>query len=153
MSERNIRLDDVMPLMLEKLSAGQSVSFSPRGVSMLPLIKEGRDSVTLSPVEGRLRRFDVPLYRRKNGQYVLHRVVRVGDSYTCVGDNQFALEEGITDGQVIAVMTSMVRKGKKITTKDPLYRLYCIFWHYSRLPRRVLRALVIRVKRIFKAYI
>ena len=43
---------------------------------MLPMLRDGEDVVVLKGTGGkRLRLFDVPLYRRDNGQYVLHRVL------------------------------------------------------------------------------
>jgi hypothetical protein len=150
LSERKIRLEDAMPLIRERLGAGHEVTFSPRGSSMLPFLKEGRDTVTLKAPPKKLKKYDIPLYQRKNGQYVLHRVVHVGDTYTCIGDNQFVLEKGIEQEQVIAVCTSFVRKGKKIYASAPLWRLYAVFWHYSRFPRRVLCAIWHRVKRLGK---
>ena len=77
MLEREIKLDDVMPLIKEKLASGQEVIFSPHGTSMLPFLKEGRDSITLKAPPARLKKYDIPLYQRKNGQYILHRVVDV----------------------------------------------------------------------------
>ena len=48
------------------------------GDSMLPLIRQGRDLVLVSrKPEGRLKKYDVPLYRRDSGQYVLHRILKV----------------------------------------------------------------------------
>ncbi len=148
MAERRIQLDDAMPLIRERLSAGREVTFSPRGVSMLPLLREGRDTVTLASPPEKLKKYDIPLYQRKNGQYVLHRVVRVGETYTCVGDNQFSLEKGISHEQVIAVCVSFTRKGKVVRVNDPLYRFYSIFWHYSRFPRRAILAILRRLSHL-----
>lgn len=150
MAERKIRLDDAMGLIREKLDSGNEVTFSPRGTSMLPFLKEGRDTVTLAPPPSRLKKYDIPLYRRKNGQYVLHRVVGVGDSYTCIGDNQFTLERGIEQEQIIAVCSSFVRNGKKISADALCLRLYAVFWHYSRPLRRIIAAITVRIRRIFK---
>lgn len=149
MSEKKIRLDDAMPLIRERLSEGHEVIFSPRGTSMLPFIKEGRDTVTLAPPPKKLKKYDIPLYQRKNGQYVLHRVVRVGDTYTCIGDNQFTYEEGVEHGQIIGVCSSFVRKGRQIHSDDLKWRLYAIFWHYSRFPRRVAIGVIRRIKKLF----
>jgi len=149
LTEKKIRLDDAMPLIRESLSQGHEVTFSPRGTSMLPLLKGGRDTVTLISPTGKLKKYDIPLYQRKNGQYVLHRVVRVGDTYTCIGDNQFVYEKGIEQGQIIGVCSSFVRKGRKISADAPSHRLYAIFWHYSRFPRRVALAIWRRIKKIF----
>ncbi len=139
-----------MPLIRERLEAGHEVTLSPRGTSMLPFLKEGRDTVTLAFPPAKLKKYDIPLYQRKSGQYVLHRVVCVKDTYTCIGDNQFMLEKGIEQEQIIAVCTSFVRKGKKIYANAPLWRLYAAFWHYNRFPRRVLAAIWCKVKRMGK---
>ena len=117
---------------------------------MTPMLKEGRDSVVLSPLPEKLKKFDLPLYRRKNGQYVLHRVVRVGETYTCLGDNQFVPETGLTQDQMIAVVSSFCRKGREYKVTDASYRVYRALWFRSRHLRRIWRGGLSRVKRIFK---
>ena len=144
--EKGVSLEDMMPLITAQLAAGRSVRIYPRGTSMLPMLKEGRDSVVLSPLPGALKRYDLPLYRRKNGQFVLHRVVRVTDTYTCLGDNQFVLEEGLTHGQMIAVVSSFTRKGKEHRVTDLSYRIYRAVWFRS----RHIRLLGIRCKGLFR---
>ena len=42
--------------------------YSSVGDSMLPLIREGRDIVIIGRCSGRLKKYDVPLYRRDSGQ-------------------------------------------------------------------------------------
>ena len=61
------------------------------GDSMLPLIRQGRDLVLISrKPEGRLKKYDVPLYKRDSGQYVLHRILKVRkDDYIICGDNRW----------------------------------------------------------------
>ena len=130
-----LRLAQVLPLLLEELEAGRSVKFYPNGISMLPMLVQGRDSVMLSPLNGPLKKYDLPLYRRSNGQFVLHRVVEVGETYTCVGDNQFVLEKGLRHDQMIAVVTSFTRNGREWRVDAPLHRLYCRLWHYTRSMR------------------
>ena len=151
MRERKVHLNDAMPLIREKLNAGHEVTFSPHGTSMLPFLRDGRDTVTLTLPQGRLKKYDVALYQRKNGQYVLHRVARVGkDNYTFIGDNQFVIEAGIEDDRIIGVCSSYIRKGKLITAKSPLWKAYAVFWNYSRFPRRVMAALYRRAARLFR---
>ena len=128
-----------MPLIRERLEMGQSVRFSPRGTSMLPMLRQGIDSVVLSPLPERLSKYDLPLYRRDNGQYVLHRIVAVGETYTAVGDNQFDLEPGLRHGQMIALVTGFYRKDRFYAVTAPGYRLYCRYWHHSRPLRRFWR--------------
>ena len=121
-----------MPLILEELSAGHSVRFSPSGSSMLPMLREGVDSVVLSPLPDKLKKYDLPLYQRTSGQYVLHRVIKVGNTYTCIGDNQFYKETGVHHNQMIALVTAFSRNGRDISTRNFGYWIYCRFWHYSR---------------------
>ena len=99
---------------------------------MLPMIRQGIDSVVVSAVPEKLNKFDLPLYQRKNGQYVLHRIVEAGETYTCIGDNQFELEKGLQHDQMIAVMVAFTRGNKLYSAEDASYRFYCRFWHYSR---------------------
>lgn len=130
--EKEIALDSIMPLIKETLATGRSVQFSPRGTSMLPMIRQGIDRVTLSPLPDALKKYDLPLYQRDNGQYVLHRIVKTGETYTCIGDNQFQLEPGLRHDQMIAVVTTFTRGDKTIPVTAPSYKIYCRFWHFSR---------------------
>lgn len=121
-----------MPLIKEQLAMGQTVKFKPRGISMLPMLRQGIDNVILSPLPNKLRKYDLPLYQRENGKYILHRVVKVGETYTCIGDNQFELETGLRDDQMIALVTGFYRGEKFHSVNELGYHLYCRFWHYSR---------------------
>ena len=80
MPETSVRLAQLLPLMQERLAAGESVQFTPQGTSMRPTIYGGRDQVILSPLPPKLKKYDLPLYRRDNGQFVLHRIVEVGSA-------------------------------------------------------------------------
>ena len=125
-------MKDLVPLFQERLSAGQTVRFSPRGISMLPMLRQGIDDVVLSPIPEKLKKYDLPLYQRDDGHFVLHRIVRVGETYTCIGDNQFELEHGLRHDQMIALVTAFYRNGKYHSVNELTYRIYCRFWHYSR---------------------
>ena len=150
-SNKETTLDAVIDIILEKLEMGGTVTFTPNGTSMLPMLRDGKDIVVLKKPEGRLHLFDVPLYRRENGQFVLHRVIDFGKdgSYVMCGDNQFSKEKGIKDGQILAVMTGFHRKGKAYTPNSLRYRAYVNFWYYTRMPRRVYRAAKRRVMKAF----
>ncbi|MBQ8237440.1 MAG: S24/S26 family peptidase [Oscillospiraceae bacterium] len=123
----------------------QALPLVVSGSSMSPFLIHGRDTVWLSRLQRSVRRGDILLYQRANGAYVLHRVWKVcPDSYTMVGDAQQELEPGIRDHQIIAVVTAVERKGRKLTPgsfwwaffekiwirvvplRQPLHRLYSI---------------------------
>lgn len=83
------------------------------GSSMAPFLVHGRDTVYLSRLDRDAKKGDVLLYRRNSGAYILHRVFKIeNNTYTMVGDAQTELEPGIKQEQIIAVMTSALRKGK-----------------------------------------
>ena len=97
MQSKEVQLEELMPIIRESLAAGNNVRFLPKGVSMLPMLRQGTDSVLLSPLPETLKKYDLPLYQRDNGQYVLHRIVKTGETYTCVGDNQFFWKPGCVE--------------------------------------------------------
>ena len=145
-----LTLEQLMPLFRETLDAGRSVRFSPRGVSMLPMLRQGKDSVRLSPLPGKLRKYDLPLYQRKSGSYVLHRIVKVQDTYTCIGDNQFDFERMVHHEQMIGVVSAFYRGDREISVNSLKYRLYCRVWHYSRPIRHFYRLCIASLRRRFK---
>ena len=148
--EHQYTLHDLMPLILETLDTGHSVHFSPMGTSMLPMLRQGIDRVTLSPLPEKLCKYDLPLYQRDNGQYVLHRIIQTGETYTCMGDNQFWKESGLRHDQMIAIVTAFYRGKKQYDVHSPVYLLYCRFWHYSRPIRRIWRGSINFLRRHLK---
>ena len=146
--KKEVSLDEMMPLFLQQLAAGKRVRFGPKGVSMLPMIRQGIDTVELAAVPGKLKKYDLPLYQRRDGHYVLHRIVKVEDTYTCIGDNQFQLERGLTQDQMIGVVTALYRGEKRWEVDCWQYKLYCRVWHYTRFPRKCWRSLQARVRKL-----
>ena len=107
---------------------GQYVS-TTAGVSMFPMLRNRRDTVVISPVNGRLKKYDVPLYRRKSdGAYVLHRIIEVRDnSYVTRGDNCFNKEYNIEDSQIIGVLTEFYRGNRHVVCDSRGFRIYSRF--------------------------
>ena len=108
--------------------------FAPVGKSMLPLIREGLDTVRLIKVNRPFKKYDVILYQRANGQFVLHRIVRVHQQgLDLMGDNQWSIERDVDPKQVIALMSGIYRQEKYIPCTSLPYRLYarrrvCFRW-------------------------
>lgn len=99
------------------------------GDSMRPLIRQDRDILIIEKPVGRLKKYDVPLYKRDSGQYVLHRILKVRErDYVICGDNRYSKEYGITDRNIIGVLMAVVRDGKEIPITDWRYRLYVHLW-------------------------
>ena len=92
------------------------------GDSMYPLIRP-RDLLIIDAVTRPLRLWDVPLYKRDSGQYVLHRIVKIKNgSYVMCGDNRCTLEYGITDRHIIGVLTGIVRDGRTLPVTMPEHK-------------------------------
>ena len=120
------------------------------GDSMQPLIRQDRDLLIIEKPHGRLKKYDVPLYKRDSGQYVLHRVLKVrSEDYVICGDNRCGREYGITDRHIIGVLTAVVRDGKEISVTDWRYRIYVHLW-CDLFPLRVLLLKARKLPKWFK---
>ena len=93
------------------------------GVSMLPMLKNRRDTIIVLPKTERLQRLDVALYKRGN-DYVLHRVLETIDGgYIIRGDNCYS-DERVPENAVIGVLSEFYRKGKHYSVHDKKYVKY-----------------------------
>lgn len=122
MSKPKIQLELLLPAIEEAFSRDTTFKIPITGTSMNPLLYEKRDFVLIKKPSLPLEIGDIPLYRRENGAFVLHRVVDKNESgYVMCGDNQFILELGITDENVIGVVSEMSIDGKLISVNDAQY--------------------------------
>ena len=147
MRDSAVQLKELLPRMEEAFAKGESIRIIPQGESMLPMLRPGVDCVVLSAVPERRRKYDLPLYRRDSGQFVLHRIVKVGQTYACVGDNQLCVERGLRHDQMVALVTAFRRGEKEIPVTALTYQIYCRVWHWSRPVRHVWRSLRYRLRR------
>ena len=66
------------------------LAFVPGGNSMWPTLKNRGQSVVVLVKKEKLKRYDVALYLRDNGTFVLHRVIEPTEwGYIICGDSQF----------------------------------------------------------------
>lgn len=146
--ERVIKTDwaALSPLLADCLAQGTDVLIPITGTSMLPLLRQGIDRVMLTAANAEeLQVGDLPLYRRRNGQFVLHRVVAVTpQGYTMQGDNQTFLEPGIKPDQILAVAKGIYRGERYRPCTHRGYRLYVGFWRIC----RPVRPLLLRIYRV-----
>ena len=133
------------------LAEGKTVKNLPfRGVSMRPMLRQGKDSVELSPLPPRLKRYDLPVYQYPSGKIVMHRVVDVKeDHYVCLGDNTYQYER-IRPEQMIGLVTAFRRGKRRVAVDAPAYRLYSRVWVAAYPLRRVLRRARTGVKRCLR---
>ena len=151
----NISLYDILPGIKEVVESGSEASFTPEGISRRPMLYGGRDEIALVKSAVSLKKYDLPCYVRKSGKIVLHRVVKAEvkgghNLYTMRGDNTYVNETGITDGQIVAVVTRFRRKGKWHSVNSRKYRLYTRLWCFIYPIRKPLRAIIRLPFRVFR---
>ena len=114
----------------QELETHGSIIYTNRGVSMLPLLRQDRGVLVIEKRgEGRCAKYDAVLFKRDNGQYILHRILRVlPQGYLIAGDHNTFLERDVTDRMILGVMTQIIRDGKSIRPQDWRYRLYVYLW-------------------------
>ncbi|MCF0134297.1 MAG: S24/S26 family peptidase [Blautia sp.] len=113
----------------EELNRKGHIVYTNHGVSMLPLLRQGRDVMIIEKKgPNRCGKYDVVLFKRPNGQYILHRILKVREQdYYIVGDN-CRKGEYVREEQILGILTGIVRKQKRINVTDRTYRLYVHLW-------------------------
>lgn len=102
-----------------------------KGISMLPMLKEGRDISVLVSVPEKLCIGDVVMFSRpeRDNELVLHRIVKItpeGNFYIR-GDNTF-WDEPVKRENVLALLEGFFRKGKYTECAVSRgYRLYTFY--------------------------
>ena len=132
------------------LEKNVTLTYTNKGVSMMPLLKQGRDLFTVRrKTEKRCDKNDVVLYRRGK-DYVLHRIIEVRErDYVILGDNCIRKEYGITDSDILGIMTSFTRNGRNYTVDDWPYRIYVFIISHTITLRILMKKAKTKLKRIF----
>ena len=137
------------------LREGKTVSISPKGYSMYPLLIPGKDRVIIEPSSGkRLKKGDVALFRRKESKLVLHRIVRVAEgpdglSFFFCGDNQKEIEGPIPEADICGKVVFIEKKKMKFSVRNPLYVLSVFVWMILRPVRPNISRFIARFKKVF----
>lgn len=127
-------VEGILALMEAAFARGGAYHLVITGTSMSPTLQPGRDQVRLVSASSRSpRRGDIVFARRQNGDYVLHRVLRLHADGGCTlnGDGQVWTEE-IYPGDVLGVAAAIRRKGKWIEADNRIYRMYVQLWFLTR---------------------
>ena len=99
------------------------------GWSMWPMLRNRRDRIVVLPVgDKELKKYDLPLYRRPDGKYILHRIIGVKKDYYIIrGDNTF-LREYVPKEWVLGYVSEFYREGKHVSSSSRAYRFYIVVW-------------------------
>ncbi len=145
-----LSVDQLGPMLSDCIAQGQEVVLTITGHSMSPFLRNKKDQVVLTACDPTaLQPGDVPLYRRRNGKLILHRIVERDDGvsctrwgktevfpshcdslqYTMLGDAQWQEEPQIAPDQIIAVAKAFIRRGKRWECDSDVYRNNRLRWH------------------------
>lgn len=113
-----------MSLAEGQLKEGKSVILKAEGNSMLPFIRGGEDKIVLHPVS-RLRKGQIVLARLTNGQYILHRIIKVYPAEVLLmGDANIRQTERCPQSRVYGYATRIIRGEHSIacTTRGAYFK-------------------------------
>ncbi len=122
--------------LADELAAGRSVITFTSGSSMEPLLHDKRKKrathVLIRPASGEPAVGDMPLMRRSDGSYMLHRLVGIERSggafyYVTRGDNCVRSERFPSEA-LVGVVTEIYRGEKTIRVTDAGYKFYVRVW-------------------------
>ena len=139
----------------EYINENGSLVYTNVGVSMMPLLRQGKDVFTIRKKgQERCKVGDVVLYKRPPSSYVLHRIIEVkDDSYVIMGDNCVSKEYGIKDSDIIGIMTDYSRNGKNHTVDEMGYKAYSFTVLHTTPVRRGAKLFIAKAKKAIKKII
>lgn len=140
---------------LAREGSAPPVTICLEGDSMRPLIRRGKDPVTIITLARPLKKGDVVLFRLGE-KYIVHRVWKLADGRVRpFGDNCWNPAPWIPQSQVLGLVVKYVRNGKVHRLYTPTARAWGRGWMAVHPLRRMYlrcRSLAARiVKRILKA--
>lgn len=114
---------------LARENVAPPVTICLEGESMRPLIRKGRDPVTIVPVRGELKKGDVVLFTLGDGRYVVHRVWRLREGLArTLGDNCVNPEPWFPRAQVLGQVVRFSRNGHAFRLDTPAARAFGRVW-------------------------
>lgn len=140
-------ISDLVELIETPLKEGKEAGLVIRGNSMWPLLHDGVDKIFLKRVDF-YRNYDIILYRRNSGNYVLHRIIgKKNGAYILAGDGEFEKEYPIYPNQILAKATRGIRKGKPFSCDSIRYKIYSFIWSKSLYLRPLIVKCAVWVRR------
>lgn len=105
----------------------------PVGISMWPMLKNRKDHIVIVTVNRPLRRYDVPMYRRPDNRFILHRIIKVrkDGGYVICGDNLWRKEYHVHDEDIVGVLAGFFKGDRYIDCeKNRWYHAYVYIWRF-----------------------
>lgn len=135
----------LLPEVARLVAQGEDVTLCVKGVSMLPFIRGGRDSVTLTAVN-EIKDYDIVLAEVADEVYVLHRVVGIeGDQVILMGDGNICGRERCHKDKVMAKAVWIIRDGRKVDCNSSGHLAAAKVWRLLLPLRRYILAIYRRI--------
>lgn len=143
--------ESLIPHILAHQKDGRPLHLAVTGISMIPFLHPKRDSVLLvSPEQRKVRRGEILLCRRPDGSLVMHRCLKVykNGAFLLNGDSQ-QWRERLPADSLLAVVDSLLRKGRHLSCNRLSYRMLVGIWMFCRPIRPLLFRTVARLRSLF----
>ena len=126
---RRVDTDAYVSMLRDLVNEGKECRLLISGSSMAPFLVHERDSILFSKPDRELRRGDMVFYQRDNGQYVMHRILKVKpEGLYIIGDAQTEVEGPVKPEQVFALVTKVNRKGKWVGPGNFWWWFFSTVW-------------------------
>ena len=130
---RNITIQnkDFFAEVERELVKGSSVTIKVRGFSMMPLLRDGRDSVVVRKVREDDIKVGQVMFFRYRDSWIMHRLHSIdGERLTFVGDgNHYLQQERVDRLDVVATVVAVKRDdGKEISCQSLRWRFLSALW-------------------------
>lgn len=125
------------------------------GNSMFPLIRWGKDFVTIVPLDRELVPGDIVLIAEPNtGRYVMHRIWEIRQNRVLTWGDNCVFPDRWVSPDVIWGRAILIERGHQEIKPDPIKGMrWAKFWHKAgkvyRLIKRYWNAIIRRIKKLF----
>ena len=145
MQTKTVPNAELIPAIGKLIEEGQEVIFKPKGMSMLPFIRGGRDSVLLRKAD-ELKVGDIALAEISEGRYVLHRIEKIeGETIVLMGDGNLVGRERCRREDVMAIAVKIIKGSREIDCQSPGHLRNAEIWKRLLPVRRYLLAIYRRI--------
>lgn len=145
MQTKTVPNAELIPAIGKLVEEGQEVIFKPKGMSMLPFIRGGRDSVLLRKAD-ELKVGDIALAEISKERYVLHRIEKMeGETIVLMGDGNLVGRERCRREDVMAIAVKIIKGSREIDCQSPGHLRNAEIWKRLLPVRRYLLAIYRRI--------
>ncbi len=126
---REMDTREYLAMLKELVDQGRQVNLLISGSSMSPFLIHHRDTIYFQKPDRELKSGDMVFFRRSNGQYVMHRIVKIRpDGFYMLGDAQTEIEGPIDRAQIFGLVTAVKRNGRMLRPGDFWWEFFARVW-------------------------